>query len=245
MAANSTSQPLAAGDSGNSQQTPLLPRSRILFYGDGNAAGLGCGENGIELQDTYPFVACEACHGAPIVSAVPGRATVGKHPTLQPELRGAETFLGVLVKYTPVKGVVFCLGTNDVLGPLNLDADKICFYIAYMVGDVRLFCGELPMLLVSPPPVAREHASGLAFTSGGKESVIVQNLAVHYAALARRLGIGFFDGSSVVPEMDAPDGWHLTKQAHRLLGEGIGAVLQEMLETPAGTLPGSPCSPSR
>lgn len=228
MSSNSTSAFIAASDLASRSGDPA-PQRRVLFYGDGNAGGCLPDEDRLEPKDTYPLVACGACHGEPLVSSQPGRTTVGRHPTLAQELRGAETFLGVLLKHLPLKCLVICLGTNDVLGPVNLSADRICANIAYIIEDVRLFCGGLPTLLVSPPPVAKSRAHALLATRGGAEAILSQNLAAPFSVIASKLGLGFFDGSSVVPEMDAPDGLHLSREAHALLGEGIGRALKDML----------------
>lgn len=232
MSSFSPSDFIAATDHCSCSGDPSHRTRRVLFYGDGNACGCLPDGDWLEQKDTYPHVACEACLGEPLVSGLPGRASVGRHPTLPPELRGAETFLGVLLKYTPVKGIVICLGTNDVLAPLNLSADRICTNIAYMVGDVRQFCGEVPTLVVSPPPVAESCVPALLATRGGKAATMTQNLAAPLEVLASKLGILFFDGSSVVPEMDASDGLHLSQEAHKRLGNGIAQKLVELIGEP-------------
>ena len=204
---------------------------RVFFFGDSNAWGYIPGGGRQNPKDTYPLVAARICGAEALVDGLNGRATVRCHDTFPGELHGGASFLASLRQALPLTGLVICLGTNDVMGPLNLGADEICENLAFMFEGAERLCGNsLSMMLVSPPPIARAVVYSLIASYGGDEATILQNLAAPCEKLASRLGIHFFDGSSAVPEMTARDGFHLDKEGHRLLGEGLGNCLLKILQ---------------
>ena len=203
---------------------------RVLFYGDSNTWGYIPGGGRHHPRDTFPHVAAGICGAEAMVDGLNGRATVRGHDVFPKELHGGATFPASLRKALPLTGLVVCLGTNDVMAPLNLDADEICANLAFMFEEAGKLCQTgLAMVLVSPPPVARGAIPSIVAEYGGRDGLLLQNLAEPCENLAQRLGIHFFDGSGVVPEMTARDGFHLDLEGHRLLGEGLGQYLLQIV----------------
>lgn len=122
-------------------------------------------------------------------------------------------------------GAVVMLGTNDIFWIWDVTAEKIAERIRGLFANIPRFFrwdgGARRVILLSPPPIilpdTPENAAYLRASAKLPEA---------YRRAAKELGTGFFDVSSVCPEM-AFDGIHLSEEGHRQVAEALGKYLTD------------------
>ena len=126
-------------------------------------------------------------------------------------------------------GLVLMLGTNDVMAPLNLAGSSIADNLIRMARLAKKRCGaDTKVVFLSPPPLAPHGISDLCATGYGSADILGQNLAHDFKLAALEEGFLFLDGSKALAHMDAMDGYHMSQEGHRALGELLGHFLASL-----------------
>lgn len=204
---------------------------KIFFYGDSNTWGYIPGGGRIEEAGRFPFVAGHTLgRGLILADGLNGRCTAPSHPLFPPELLGGATFAASLRTVLPIDALVIMLGTNDVMPPLNLGAADIAQNVRQMLLKARELAGkELPALVIGPPRPSEAGITGFVAFGEGDRNILSQDLAAPLAVMARAEHADFLNAGTVIPAMDAEDGFHLLPTSHKLLGKKVGSVLANML----------------
>ena len=204
--------------------------ARFLVYGDSNTWGYQPGGGRLPLDAIFPSVAMTV-PGCPtlVADGMNGRASVWEHELFPGELHGGATFAGILESNLPLQGLVLMLGTNDVMAPLNLAGSSIADNLIRMARLAKKRCGaDTKVVFLSPPPLAPHGISDLCATGYGSADILGQNLAHYFKLAALEEGFLFLDGSKALAHMDAMDGYHMSQEGHRALGELLGHFLASL-----------------
>lgn len=151
-----------------------------------------------------------------------GRRTVFEDPFLEGR-RGATLLGQTIEKHSPLAGVLLMLGTNDFQSMHPHNAWHATRGVALLIDAIRKAPIEPGMpvpniLLIAPPPITRPAGTIAPKFEGGGEKC--KGLAESYAALARELGVAFFNAGSVV-QASPVDGVHLDAASHVALGKAL------------------------
>jgi lysophospholipase L1-like esterase len=85
--------------------------------------------------------------------------------------------------------------------------------------------GEQPkVLLMAPPPILEVGCLADMFAGGAAKS---QSFARHYAAMAKKLGVGFLDFGALIKSSDV-DGIHFDPDAHQKLGSAVAKAVRAL-----------------
>ena len=115
------------------------------------------------------------------------------------------------------------LGTNDLKRRFNKSPSEIGWGVRALIWDIREMPaghgGGMPeLLLVAPPPIQSDLGDWAEVFEGGHEKSLA--LAEIYERVAEAEAVHFFDAAQVV-DTKGGDGFHLSKQAHHVLGEAM------------------------
>ncbi len=203
---------------------------RILFYGDSNTWGYRPGGERLPANRRYTtMVTRQAPDIIPVVDGLNGRSTAFESSLVPPELLGGATFAASLRKADNPDGLVVMLGTNDVMPPLSLDAETVGDNMRRIIRTAREICpGMGIVVIVSPPPLAPCAVRAIRDDTGCDAELLGTNLAPFLRKAADAEGASFLSGESIIPYMDAQDGFHLNDIGHLRIGLGIGSLLRSL-----------------
>jgi len=197
----------------------------VLCFGDSNTWGYIPGTDAQRLA--YPQRLCgvlsrELGDGFRFIEeGLSGRTTVFDDP-MRDGRNGKRHLPMLLETHKPLDLIVCMLGTNDLKSHLNLrpvdialGAQTLCEMI--LLSDAGPGGAPPKILLVSPAHVSGERGLAPKFDGAIARS---QQLGKAYAAVARRLGLHFFDAAetAVCP---VPDGVHLGEAGTESLGRAL------------------------
>lgn len=202
----------------------------ILFYGDSNTWGYRSGGERLPANRRYTTMATrQAPDVIPVVDGVNGRCTVYESACIPPDLLGGATFEQVLKNTPQPDGVVIMLGTNDVVPPLSLTAAQIAANLRRMVQTAKKTAPDMSaIVLVSPPPLGPHALAVMSEEEKARLDVLNEELPQALEKTAAEEHVEFLNGSSIVPCMDAPDGYHLAEIGHLRIGLAIGSLLRSI-----------------
>lgn len=131
-----------------------------------------------------------------------------------------------ILRDSPLGLLIIMLGTNDILNDCTQQPEQITERMEKLLDFVAGRFPELPVLLLSPPPV-RLPVPEPVRTS--------ERLGKSFEDLARRKGVLFCDTALWNPELSA-DGVHLSPNGHRTFAEKLSSYLRESgILPPAGS----------
>lgn len=149
-----------------------------------------------------------------------------------PNERNAVKALPMLLgSHYPLDLVIIMLGTNDLKPQLCGFANGAQGGMRRLVQLIKLYPwksgAQVPKILIVAPPACRRTRADRppAQNRSIEES---RKFSPLYAALAKEMGIGFFDAGTVV-EASAEDGVHLQAEASRKLGIALAKPVRTML----------------
>jgi lysophospholipase L1-like esterase len=219
--------------------------SVILCYGDSNTWGFNIeawSAKGNAAQPRFPaqvrwpgVLAAELGPGHSVIEeGLNGRTTVFDDPVEGEHKNGSRYLLPCLESHAPIDLVVLCLGINDVKLRFAAPACDIAAGAARLARTILASAsgpgGSGPrLLLMAPFPLGNGIATSpfgemFGLEKGREKS---RQLAKHYEAEARALGLGFLDAGSIV-EAQPLDSLHLAAASHRALGLAIAAKIHDM-----------------
>lgn len=163
-----------------------------------------------------------------IEEGLSGRTTVHKDP-IEGDIKSGRLYLRpCLMSHAPLDLVILMLGTNDLKVRFNQPATEVAMGIGCLVHDIRELnpgpgghCPEI--LVVAPPPMLDDIGEWEGIFSGAQPKS--HQLAHEFEVIADSLEVHFFDAGTVIAS-DPADGFHLSSEAHEVLGK---ALAQEVL----------------
>jgi lysophospholipase L1-like esterase len=158
-----------------------------------------------------------------------GRTTVWDDP-VEGDKNGLKHLGPCIESHKPLDLVVIMLGTNDLKQRYSVPAVDIARSVGRLVEMVQKSTTGIggaapPVLLVSPPPLAKLTEFADMFAGGGPKS---QKLAELYRTKAEELGCLFLDAGSVVQTSGA-DGVHWEPEGHARFAGLIGTEIKKIL----------------
>lgn len=210
----------------------------FLFYGDSNTWGYRPGGGRLPANRRFTtMVTRQALDVFPVVDGLNGRCSAWESDVFPQELLGGASFVESLkssnASQDGLDGLVIMLGTNDVMPPLNLTPETIAENLRRMVREAHAVCGsELVILIVSPPPLGPAAVEDYMETGQGNRDVLTVDLSAALKKMTVEENVLFLSGSSMIPHMDAEDGFHLAEVGHLRLGLAIGSLLRSIAATP-------------
>ena len=150
--------------------------------------------------------------------------------------RGLDYVCPMLESHMPVDLLIVMLGTNDMKRRFCLSADDIAGTLQTLLERAltfdsyrRMVPGRMKILVVSPAPVgermAESHFCGMFGTESVEKS---RELAPRFAAVAEKMGCGFFDAAAVAFAGET-DQLHLEQDGHAALGKALAEKVRELL----------------
>ena len=207
----------------------------ILCYGDSNTYGTAPMQH---LEDDRRFG-----HGERWVSVMretlgagwwvveeglPGRTTVLDDPIEGLYKNGLAYLTPCLESHRPADIVTIALGTNDLKTRFGMPPSDIAAGAGILVETVgkalAAFGQSAKVLLIAPPPILEIGCLADMFAGGAAKS---QAFALHYKAMAAKLGAGFLDAGSVIGSSKI-DGIHFDLPEHRKLGQAVAAAVRQL-----------------
>lgn len=203
---------------------------RILFYGDSNTWGYRPGGERLPANRRYTtMVTRQAPDVIPVVDGVNGRSTAFESDLAAPELLGGATFAASLRKAGNPDGTVIMLGTNDVMPPLSLSGEEVAGNMRRIIRTARQICPDMQtVIIVSPPPLQSSAVRAMQEEMHADADLPGTDLAQYLRKVAEDEGAFFLSGSSIIPCMDATDGFHLSDIGHLRIGLAIGSLLRSL-----------------
>jgi lysophospholipase L1-like esterase len=207
----------------------------ILCYGDSNTYGtapmqhleddrrFGHGERWVSVMRARLGADCWV-----VEEGLPGRTTVLDDPIEGLYKNGLTYLPPCLESHRPIDVVTIALGTNDLKARFGMPPTDIAAGAGILVETVQktlaVFGQSAKVLLIAPPPILEVGCLADMFAGGAAKS---QAFAVHYKAVASRLGVGFLDAGSVIASSKI-DGIHFDLPDHQKLGPAVAAAIQQL-----------------
>ncbi|MBO4425958.1 MAG: SGNH/GDSL hydrolase family protein [Clostridiales bacterium] len=205
----------------------------VVCYGDSNTYGYDPATGGRYdektrwprvlqrlLGDDYSVVE-EGCNG---------RTTVFDDPKDDWKI-GLDYIKGIVCSHRPVDILVIMLGSNDMKICYGASCEDIAEGIKAVVKAAvdtleykQKYAPEV--IIVSPPEITSDVLNG-PFSGSFNEACCEKsrNLAAHYEALAKELGVSFLNAAEYI-RPSKEDGLHLTADAHRGLAEAVCSAIK-------------------
>ena len=146
----------------------------------------------------------------------------------RPMRSGLDVLPVLLESHRPLDLVVIMLGTNDLKHDFNLSAEQIADgarQVCRSVIDCEYLVDDPPqILLISPTHIELVTAEEQDLLIGAIEKS--RELAEHYQAVAKDLGIHFLDASKIVLKTDL-DGVHWDANQHYKFGEELSVRIRQ------------------
>lgn len=202
----------------------------ILCYGDSNTHGYNPSTRSrypkeerwpqilaAKLGSEYDVIA-EGCNGRTTMFSKDGEETINGLLYLKP----------CLLSHKPVDTVILMLGTNDLKRVFGLNAVKIAEAAGILVQTIKDYTlqiqGFVPeTILVSPARLGEGLATSPFYPEFDEISLAEsREFSFEFRAVALEKGCRFFDAADI--EVSPLDSLHLTKEGHRMLGEGLAEM---------------------
>lgn len=205
----------------------------VVCYGDSNTYGYDPATGGrydektrwpcvlrCLLGDDY-LVVEEGCNG---------RTTVFDDPKDDWKI-GLDYIKGIVCSHRPVDILVIMLGSNDMKICYGASCEDIAEGMKAVVKaavDTLVYKQKYApeVIIVSPPEITSDVLNG-PFSGSFNEACCEKsrNLAAHYEALAKELGVSFLNAAEYI-RPSKEDGLHLTADAHRGLAEAVCSAIK-------------------
>lgn len=205
----------------------------VLCYGDSNTYGqtdADTPDSRFGPAERWPGVLREQLGADWLVieEGLSGRTTVHDDPIEGAERNGRSYLRPCLLSHKPLDLIVVMLGTNDLKRRFNSSAPEIGMGVRSLIWDIRALLpgrdGRMPeVLLVSPPPIQAALGDWAEVFDGGYEKSLA--LAEIYERVAEVEEVHFFDAGRVVDTVGG-DGFHLSRAAHRTLGQAMAQEIE-------------------
>lgn len=161
-----------------------------------------------------------------VVDAICGRTIAYDSPISGTFRNGLKHAPNAVLGHYPVDCIVVMLGTNDVMDMYHTTPQSITADMLKMIECMRHYhgkanpchepsLGDVPMVLVAPPPVVNPKNGSLHAPCAVQAKS--EQLSYHYEQLAKFKDIGFFDAGTVV-SVSPDDGIHWDTNAHHIFG---------------------------
>jgi lysophospholipase L1-like esterase len=207
----------------------------ILCYGDSNTYGTAPMQH---LEDDRRFGHGERWASVMreslgagwwvVEEGLPGRTTVLDDPIEGLHKNGLAYLTPCLESHRPVDIVTIALGTNDLKARFGMPPSDIAAGAGLLVQTVgkalAAFGQSAKVLLIAPPPILEVGCLADMFAGGAAKS---QAFALHYKAMATKLGAGFLDAGSVIGSSKI-DGIHFDMADHQKLGQAVAAAVRQL-----------------
>jgi lysophospholipase L1-like esterase len=159
-----------------------------------------------------------------------GRTTVWDDP-IEGYKNGKEYLVPCLETHKPIDLVTIMLGTNDLKMRFHVPACDIAAGAGVLVDIVAKSetgpgDGAPPVLLITPPPVAKLSEFADMFEGSTTKSKLLSH---HFRLVAEECGCALLDASEVIVSSDV-DGIHFELGEHRKLGEAVAARVRQILK---------------
>jgi lysophospholipase L1-like esterase len=210
---------------------------RIMCFGDSLTWGWNPTFAGVPVEryardKRWPGVlARQLGDGYEIVEeGLSGRTTAVDDP-FDPRLNGAAYLPAALASHLPLDLVILMLGTNDTKAYFNRTPFDIAASMGTLVNQVATSTGGVGtaypaprVLIMAPPPLAREMPSAwlAELFRGGREKTTM--LSAHYRKLAEFLQVPLFNVGDVI-STNGVDGIHFSEQNNLDLGMSLATFI--------------------
>jgi lysophospholipase L1-like esterase len=207
----------------------------VLAFGDSLTWGFQAGTwMRHPFEDRWPNVLASGLEGGVrvIEEGLNGRTTAYDDHTMPAEMNGAKALPMLLKTHEPLDLVIIMLGTNDLKFAARCRAFDASLGMTRLVEIAQKYpyntnYAAPQVLIVSPPalvPTSDEWFNDL-WGHAIEES---RKLALHYARVAKEMGVYFFDAGTVA-KSDPTDGGHLDAENTRAIGRALVPMVKEIL----------------
>lgn len=208
---------------------------RILCYGDSNTWGYISGtDHQRYIEDRWPRILQknlgekfeiieEGLNSRTLTSDDKRPGKEGKN--------GYVYLLPCLDTHDPIDLVVLMLGTNELKHEYNKTPEEIGkmleeYFVKKILTRKSQFQNTYPKLLIITPPVVREnneyYGDDDKYKGAEPKSIKLNSI---YEEIAKRNDCYFLSNEGLTT---GPDGIHLTKESHKLLGEKLTKKIKEI-----------------
>ena len=194
---------------------------KILVYGDSNTFGWipnlnGYSKNAVNQQYKqtdiwwYPLLQ----ENEVIVDGLPGRAISNDNPWL--DNRNASKTIEKDLEQISADVVIFQLGTNDCKSQYNLSAKEISKSMHNLAQKTKMLLHNPQIAIVSPAKIIEGNKITDKYYKGAENKSI--ELDKFYQKMCCKNNYTFISGIEL---QTGEDGEHLTKEAHKTLGQKV------------------------
>lgn len=201
----------------------------ILIYGDSNTYGQIPNINGYSLSAVIKHYNLEEIWWGRLikdhrvsVNALPGRAICNDNPWLAGR-NATETVWEDLKDQHPDLTMIQ-LGTNDCKSRYKLSAKDITMHLENLIKMIAQITAS-KIMVISPARIVEGNQITDTYYQGAKHKT--ESLDVLFHQLCQSQNYTFVSG------LDLPvgeDGEHLTSEGHKILGQKVAIVLQNMMQ---------------
>ena len=168
-----------------------------------------------------------------IADGLNGRTSVYDDFSFPANLNGAQILPTVLATHQPLDCVIIMLGTNDLKPAIcgcPMAAARGMQRLARIVLDFPSVEGaKVPKIMLVAPPLCVEtkhDVLGEIFAGAPEKS---QKLAANYQAVARDLGVEFFNAAKFATASQI-DGVHLDAKNTIVIGQNMAVAVKDLLQ---------------
>jgi len=194
---------------------------KILIYGDSNTFGWMPNLNGYSkdvMVERYNkndiWWSALAKGNELIVNGCPGRAIANDSPWLVG--RNATKTMKKDFDGISVDIAIFQLGTNDCKSQYALSANEIAEYMKVFAQKAKKMLGEPVVVVISPAKIVEGNKITDKYYVGAQKKST--RLDECYKKMCSKNGFSFVSGLDLET---GEDGEHLTKEAHKMLGNRV------------------------
>lgn len=205
----------------------------VLCFGDSNTHGQIPGGTPLDrygVTERWPGVMAQALGSRwhVIEEGLSGRTTVRDDPIEGAHKNGRTYLKPCLQSHMMLDLVIIMLGTNDLKVRFNQPPSEVAMGIGCLVHDIKELMpgprGTVPeIMIVAPPPMLDDIKEWESIFAGAPAKS--RQLALEFEIIADSLEVHFFDAGSVV-SCDPLDGFHINKEAHRILGAALAREVE-------------------
>lgn len=166
-----------------------------------------------------------------VAEGLGGRTTIHDDPDASVDKNGARALPILLGSHNPLDLLVIMLGANDLkphlCGTANGAAKGVESLVQIALSHPYNWGAEPPEILIVSPPHFCMKADGSG-PEAGRSIAESEKLAEAYSAVAKNLGVSFWD-AALVARASPVDGVHLDAQNTRAIGHGIAPAVRQIL----------------